>query len=674
MDSVFYSAMSEEKKSATKKKESTPRRRVGIWISALVISLLVVVVGALAVYMQFLETYENSFFPGVYVAGHDLSGMEYLDALDVLEEPAATLTVDGIAVEYVGAPEEKKESGTLRLPSLLIPTDAAGNEILLFTVDFERALDAAYAVGREGPMVQKVKEQLAAALYGRELPIDFSFERDFIADVLEQQFSQFENPSTNASITISESGEPELSDERIGQAFNFARVITQLEDQVRTLDTSPLAIALEQDFPTVTIDDIQSQIDVVNQYLDTAPLSLAFEDHTWSVDRTQLGSWLSFEGDAVTVDPALLEESVTDIADEVNVDVVEARWKVEKDEYGVLTGFSTITEAQNGRTIDYAATAVAVEDRLKGDDQLTGDSIDTSIQLVVATEPAKFSPENISDLGITTILGTGHSNMSGSPVNRRGNIDRGIELLNGLLIAPDEEISLIETLKPFTLENGYVAELVIKGNETVPEVGGGLCQIGTTTFRAVMEAGLNVLQRRNHSYAVSYYSDDRNGQPGTDATIYDPAPDFVFKNDTPNYLLLQTRREGNDLYFDFWGTDDGRDGSFSAPVAYNWNSPPPTKEVETDTLAPGQRRCTESAHSGVTADFTYTVQYADGTTHEEVFHSVYKPWQAVCLVGKDPNASVNEEVDSGEEPDETADAEEKPPKKNKEKEKKNSST
>lgn len=226
--------------------------------------------------------------------------------------------------------------------------------------------------------------------------------------------------------------------------------------------------------------------------------------------------------------------------------------------------------------------------------------------------------------------------MAGSPYNRRQNIARGVELLNGLLIAPGEEFSVVETLKPFEIDNGYVPELVIKGNETIPEIGGGLCQIGTTTFRGAMEAGLDITYRKNHSYAVSYYYDDRNRLPGTDATLYDPAPDLRFINDTPGYVLLQTRIDGNDLWFDYWGISDGRVAEFTPPVASNWIDPPPMKIIETTDLAPGERRCTESAHKGVTTSFYYTIDFPDELEredHEEEFRSVYKPWQAVCLVG-----------------------------------------
>jgi vancomycin resistance protein YoaR len=170
-------------------------------------------------------------------------------------------------------------------------------------------------------------------------------------------------------------------------------------------------------------------------------------------------------------------------------------------------------------------------------------------------------------------------------------------------------------------------------------LGGGLCQIGTTAFRGVLASGLPITQRRNHSYRVRYYE-----PVGTDATIYDPAPDFRFLNDTPHHILIHAYTAGDEVIYEFWGTEDGRSAIYKGveevtdvadlkPRVYNVSAPPPTKLIETLDLPPGQKKCTESAHAGADAAFTYLVTYPDGTVKEETFTSHYRPWQAVCLVG-----------------------------------------
>ncbi|MCD4694365.1 VanW family protein, partial [bacterium] len=182
----------------------------------------------------------------------------------------------------------------------------------------------------------------------------------------------------------------------------------------------------------------------------------------------------------------------------------------------------------------------------------------------------------------------------------------------------------------------YKAELVIKGNKTVPEFGGGLCQVATTMFRTAITTGLKITERSSHSYRVFYYE-----PAGTDATIYVPKPDFMFINDTPNHILIQYRIEGNDLFFDLWGTNDGRKVTSTDPVIYNITNPAPTKIIETTDLKPGERKCTESAHKGAEAYFDYIVEYNDKEKKERRFYSKYSPWRAVCLEGVEKLSTEN---------------------------------
>jgi vancomycin resistance protein YoaR len=209
-----------------------------------------------------------------------------------------------------------------------------------------------------------------------------------------------------------------------------------------------------------------------------------------------------------------------------------------------------------------------------------------------------------------------------------------VRLLNGLLIAPDETFSLLNALKPFETENGYLPELVIKGDKIQPEIGGGLCQIGTTTFRAAMNSGLPIVSRSNHSLVVSYYNDPANGNPGTDATIYDPAPDFQFKNDTGHYLLFQAEMDETtqNLRFTFWGTSDGRKGSYTPPTVIRWIGVGDPINTETLDLEPGEKKC-QSAHVGADTTFTYSVVRPDGTVETTGYPSHYRPLPEICLVG-----------------------------------------
>ena len=115
-----------------------------------------------------------------------------------------------------------------------------------------------------------------------------------------------------------------------------------------------------------------------------------------------------------------------------------------------------------------------------------------------------------------------------------------------MLIAPDEEFSFNRALGEVGPAQGYLPELVIKNNKTIPEYGGGVCQVSTTMFRAAVYSGLEVTERRPHAYPVKYYNPQ-----GFDATVYSPSPDLKFKNNTGGWILIQTRIEGNNLFLNF---------------------------------------------------------------------------------------------------------------------------
>jgi len=204
--------------------------------------------------------------------------------------------------------------------------------------------------------------------------------------------------------------------------------------------------------------------------------------------------------------------------------------------------------AQDGIVLDRSMAVAAITQALT--------SADRTAKPRFVSKPADIRPESLPTLGITTRIGTATTTFDGSPVNRTFNIGVGADRFNGVLIKPGENFSFNERLGDVGPETGYRPELVIKENKTVPEYGGGLCQVSTTMFRAAMNVGLPITDRTNHSYAVHYY------EPiGMDATIYPPAPDMKFRNNTGHYILVQTTQVGQQLTFDFYGTADGRQSS-----------------------------------------------------------------------------------------------------------------
>ena len=156
-------------------------------------------------------------------------------------------------------------------------------------------------------------------------------------------------------------------------------------------------------------------------------------------------------------------------------------------------------------------------------------------------------------LGIKQLLGKGISTYSGSIASRKHNVGLTAERIDGVLVGPGETFSFNQTVGEINKENGFLEAYVIKDGRTELGDGGGVCQVSTTLFRAVLAAGLAVAERRAHSYRVGYY--EQNSPPGFDATVYSPTTDFKFKNDTTSYLLIQAKADNNasTLVVELWG-------------------------------------------------------------------------------------------------------------------------
>lgn len=196
--------------------------------------------------------------------------------------------------------------------------------------------------------------------------------------------------------------------------------------------------------------------------------------------------------------------------------------------------------------------------------------------------PPSFSPE-AKALDITALLAEGTSNFSGSSVDRIFNITHALERFDGILIKPGEIFSFTETLGPVEDTTGYRPELVIRNNKTEPEFGGGICQVSTTFFRAAVNAGLEILDRRNHSYPVKYYL-----PIGFDATVYYPRPDLRLKNNFTHNILFVPTISGKQLTFSVYGTSDNRKVTVTLPITTEKNPDGSLKTEFTQTVTDAQ--------------------------------------------------------------------------------------
>ncbi len=253
-------------------------------------------------------------------------------------------------------------------------------------------------------------------------------------------------------------------------------------------------------------------------------------------------------------DDKKIQLSVESIANQIQVLPVNSELSITEDKKVIIA-----KPHVNGLDVDIEESVKIIEKDLKNKKILSTLSLKENL--------AKIRSDNFLQLGLKEIIGEGRSNFSGSTRNRIHNIKTAASKFKGLLIPPNKEFSFLDNLGPVDGENGYKKELVIRNNQTIPEYGGGTCQVSTTIFRAAVLTGMKITARKNHSYPVHYYL-----PTGFDATVYIPAPDMKFVNNTDNYILIDTILHGNELVFQFYGTDDGRNVEMKGPIVTERNT------------------------------------------------------------------------------------------------------
>ncbi len=566
--------------------------------------LCVLIIGGIATTAwSWHQTQSNHLLPGISISGIHVGGKTLKDATQTLITSLQQRYGNGWQVQFN---ERTIDLGTTE-------------GLIVYEVD--QTLQTAYEVGRHGSLAKRLLTPILIRLSGRNIPLKTQVNRSVLEKQVAIVLGDDLKPAHDAELVIqatATSSRVFVKPDTTGITIDFDRLSNDIQDRFQRGSTAPISLVIDPRPSTLTSADLQPLIPEAEAWLDKTPFNLRAEGKQWTLNRTNIAPWIK------------VNTSTKPLTISLDASIISSDLRTQAKDF--------LQPAHDGFIqVDASSTVVAFEAPVQGVDVDTTKTIEniltgwqngsSTIDLVLT----RVTPKILGDgerLGIQEVIGVGRSNFSGSPSNRRKNIALGAKKVNTTLIEPGSEFSMLKTLGSIDGTNGWLPELVIKGNKTLPEFGGGLCQVGTTMFRAALASGMPITERRNHSYRVRYYE-----PAGTDATIYEPAPDFKFKNDTTNWLLVTTSIKGDEMAFTIWGTNDGRISHQTTPRVYNIVAPPPKKIIETLDLPPGTEKCTESAHAGADAEFTYTVTYPNGTVKEETFKSHYRPWQAVCLKG-----------------------------------------
>ncbi len=576
--------------------------------------LILLVTGAL---LAFRSSYGDKVYPSVAVADVNIGGLAPHEARAAIQTRADALEQGTVTFQYSG----KTWSPTL--------TELGAN------IDVEGAFNEAYQLGREGNAWDRLASTTRLAREETSLPLRITLDQGTLNRWFDQVDADLGLPPHDASLIVQGTAvtiEPEVDGTIVDRAQASRRVEAALQALAPVSEPLPVVSKVSK----VRAGDLAGAQQKLQQAL-SRPLSVRFEDQRWSLAPADLGQFVvqqvnpaksGAEALSITLDEDRLTAWLADqFTAKVNREPVDAT-------VGWNEGPVALTDSVDGVTLKPKTFARAVAETFFGDPR--------PIEIpVTVTKPAVDS-NNLAALGIEAEIAVGDTNYLGSKIDRATNVEAGAILLNGALVPPGGEFDFNRAIGEITEEAGFVEANVIAGERIDRDIGGGICTVSTTVFRAALRAGFPITEWNPHRYRLPVY--EANGwELGYDASILQPEGDpfaagnsFKFVNPTESWLLIESWGDGANVIVKIYGADPGYKVEISEPTLGKVIPPGEPKEVVDDRLEPGVIVQTEFPADGVEVWFTRDVYGQDGDLIESrKFYSLYHSYDPVWRVSPD---------------------------------------
>jgi vancomycin resistance protein YoaR len=601
---------------------SQPYQRTPVFpqiIAALVSGMTLFFVAIIAWTLGYQLIYAGRIFPGVSVAGVDLSGLTPADAAMKLNQ-ALSYPVSGKILFRDG--EKAWVATPAELGMVFDPSSSAMS---------------AYRLGRSDGIFEALSGQVRARANGAYVQPVIIFDQRVAYQYLRQIGLQVGQPMREAGLSL-EGTNVVATPGQIGRELKMDATLIYLGAQLQTFSDGEVPLVIQEIQPQII--DVSAQADVAREIL-SQPLTLVVPNasatgpgpfvYDVQVLANMLGVQNTQNGVQVVLNTNGLSEMLEPVKARTDRPAKNARFIFNDD----TRQLESIEESQTGLVVDVEASVKAInESLLRGEHTVT---------LVVKVDEPKFSSTVTgTELGITELLWAETSYFYGSSTERVQNIQAAAARFHGVLVAPGEVFSMGGTMGDVSLENGFAEALIIYGGRTIKGVGGGVCQVSTTLFRTAFFAGFPIVERYSHAYRVSYYEQTASGSvnsrlAGLDATVYFPLVDFKFKNDSPYWILMETYVNVNarTLTWKFYSTKDGRTVAWDTTGPTDIVSAPSPIFEENPELKKNEMKQVDWAANGADVTVTRTVSRDGNVLFQNQITTHYEPWQAICQYGPD---------------------------------------
>jgi len=557
--------------------------------------------------------------PGVTVSGVNVGGLSPQEASNLLNEQI-TYPAEGRILLRDGDQTWLLTPGQLGM-----------------YMDPETSVANAFEVGREGNLIKRLNDQWITWRYGNNIPPSFVFDQRVAYMQVKQVATLIDKPVIEADLTLNGT-DVVVQNGQIGRSVNIDATIEKIALLLPAMQDGMIELEIEEIPPYVL--NVEDQAVLAKKIL-SQPLTLTAENaegSPWVFDVNAIAANLRIEriihddGNyyQVGINSDFLRDFLTTLSPTLKLNPKDARY-IFNDDTGEL---EVIESAIIGRELNIDATIQAIQEQIVTDNS-------HQIGLVFdINKPFLTNEVKGADLGVTELVHEEVSYFYGSSADRVQNITVAASKFHGVMIPPGATFSMAEALGDISLENGYAEALIIAGGQTIQGVGGGVCQVSTTLFRAAFFAGFPIVERYPHAYRVSYYEKVAGNRinpnlAGLDATVFVPIVDFKFTNDTNYWLLMETyvNPTYSSIVWKFYSTSDGREVDWSTSGVTNVIEAPEPKYVEKPDLSQGEIKQVDWAADGADVTVYRTVTRNGEVILSDTIFTRYRPWQAVYEYG-----------------------------------------
>lgn len=607
---------------------------------ALVIAIILIL-AALGCLVDFASNYGRA-YKGVSIGDVDVSGMNASEIEDaVSQEYASRLSSAGVTIyanpdalndrgsgyDYLSSEEISVEEA--RALRRAWPTDSAS---LQAYIDYDALINEALRCGRENPL-----ERIDLFFNNQVLDVPVNFNEAIVESIAHEIDLSIGEPLQNYDVEIVD-GYVAISEGYDGNMVNRDTLKANLAQQLLSPDADNRAFVVETEHTPVQIDrqSAQATADRINAIISDG-IQFECEGRTWLADAATLGSWIQTpltrldNGDYVLAPSFAIQAArasvLGNIAPHYTNGEGHIRFSKTADEIVVRATsegtFPLVGEALENLNISLFSDTGSADEAITKE---AGQPL--RVELGTADIPESMTLEEALSFGIISAVSEFETEYTSGAFERNTNIHLAADLLDNSIISANGGVwSFNDTAGECNAEKGFLEARAVSGNTLIDEIGGGICQVATTVFNAVYEAGYPIIERHNHSIYFSSYIE------GRDAAISWPSPDLKWENNSPSDLLLVMSYTDSTVKAILYGEDMGY--IVESEQGEIQEGTPFTTVYETDeTLYPGAEYVRVYGYDGHSVTVTRNVYDPQGELLiTDYFSSVYSPQNTIIVRG-----------------------------------------